>query len=94
VSKEQILRLSDMTWVEQIFNVCFLGPPGIGKTHLAVSLAVKALDLGYAVSFTTLDNLITVLKTAQISSISKRKLKVMNTAALIVLKFNHVYRLY
>lgn len=31
VSREQILRLSDMTWVEQIFNVCFLGPPGIGN---------------------------------------------------------------
>ena len=85
VPKEHIFRLSDMTWVEQIFNVCFLGPPGIGKTHLAVSLAVKALDSGYAVSFTTLDNLITVLKTAQMSSISKHKLKVMNAAALVII---------
>lgn len=85
VPKEQMLRLSDMTWVEQIFNVCFLGPPGIGKTHLAISLGVKALDLGYAVSFTTLDNLIANLKTAQISSISKRKLKVMNTAAVVII---------
>ncbi|MDF2597040.1 MAG: IstB binding protein [Clostridia bacterium] len=85
VSKEQLLRLSDMTWVEQIFNVCFLGPPGIGKTHLAISLGVKALDLGYAVSFTTLDDLIAVLKTVQISSISKRKLKVMNSAALVII---------
>lgn len=85
ISKEQILRLSDMTWVEQIFNVCFLGPPGIGKTHLAISLGVKALDLGYAVSFTTLDDLIEVLKTAPISSISKRKLKVMNSAALVII---------
>jgi DNA replication protein DnaC len=50
-----------------------------------VALAVKALDLGYAVSFTTLDNLITVLKTAQISSISKRKLKIMYTATLIII---------
>jgi len=85
VSKEQILRLSDMTWVEQIFNVCFLGPPGIGKTHLAISLGVKALDLGYAVSFITLDDLIEVLKTAPISTISKRKLKVMNSAALVII---------
>jgi DNA replication protein DnaC len=46
VSKEQMIRLSDMTWVEQAFNICFLGPPGIGKTHLALTLAVQALNLG------------------------------------------------
>ena len=68
VSKAQMLRLSDMTWVEQAYNVCFLGPPGVGKTHLAISLAVKGLDLGYAVAFETLDNLMKILKTTEISS--------------------------
>ena len=84
VSKEQMLRLSDMTWVEQAYNICFLGPPGIGKTHLALSLAVKALNMGYAVAFTTLDDLMITLKTTQISSASKRKQKFYNSAALIV----------
>ena len=84
ISKEQMLRLSDMTWVEQAFNICFLGPPGIGKTHLALSLAVKALDLGYAVAFTTLDALMVTLKTSQISTASKRQLKILNSAALVV----------
>ena len=51
VTKEQMLRLADMTWLEQAYNICFLGPPGIGKTHLAAGLVSQALDLGYAGCF-------------------------------------------
>lgn len=84
VSKEQMLRLSDMTWVEQAYNICFLGPPGVGKTHLALSLAVQGLDLGYTVAFETLDNLMTILKTVEISGASKRRMKYLRKAALVV----------
>lgn len=84
VSREQMLRLSDMTWVEQAFNVCFLGPPGVGKTHLALSLAVKALDLGYIVAFETLDNLMKLLKTEGISSVSKRRVRYLSRASLVI----------
>ncbi len=84
VSKEQMLRLSDMTWVEQAFNICFFGPPGVGKTHLALSLAVRGLDLGYAVAFETLDALMTILKTSEISNANKRRLMFLHKAALVV----------
>ena len=84
VSKEQMLRLSDMTWVEQAYNICFLGPPGVGKTHLALSLAVRGLDLGYTVAFETLDNLMKILKTAEISGASKCRLKYLGKAALVI----------
>ena len=84
VSREQMLRLSDMTWVEQAYNICFLGPPGVGKTHLALSLAVKGLELGYAVIFETLENLMKILKTAEISGASKKRMRQINNASLIV----------
>lgn len=85
VSKEQMLRLSDMTWVEQAYNICFLGPPGVRKTHLALSLAVRGLDLGYTVAFETLDNLMTILKTVEISKASKRRMKYLHKAALVII---------
>ena len=84
IPKEKMLRLSDMTWVEQAYNICFLGPSGIGKTHLATALAVKALDMGYSVVFTTLDKLFKDLKTELISSQSKRRLKNIYKASLVI----------
>lgn len=85
ITKAQMLRLSDCTWIEDAYNVMFLGPPSVGKTHLATALAYEALDKGYAVSFVSLDKLIKQLKTADISSASKRRLNYHQKAQLIVI---------
>lgn len=85
ITKEQMLRLSDCAWIDDAYNVMFLGPPSVGKTHLATALAYEALDKGYAVSFVSLDELIRQLKTAEISPTSRRRLNYHKKAQLIVI---------
>lgn len=85
ITKEQMLRLTDCSWIDDAYNVMFLGPPSVGKTHMTTALAYEALDKGYAVSFVTLDDLIKQLKTAEISSAAKRRVSYYKKAQLIVI---------
>jgi DNA replication protein DnaC len=84
VTRRQIQQLLDMHWVEKAFNLLFLGPPGIGKTFLAVALGIRAVELGYHVSFNTMDELIRILKTAEILAKSKRRKKQITSADLVI----------
>ena len=85
VTAEQMRRLSDFVWLEQAFNVCFLGAPGLGKTHLATALGYTAATAGYSVCFVTLEGLVRLLKTAEISNSSKTRMGQLNRANLIII---------
>lgn len=85
VTRRQIQQLMDMHWLEKAFNVFFLGPPGVGKTSLATGLGIQAVELGYHVSFITMDELIRTLKTEAISVKSKRRLKQIMSASLLII---------
>lgn len=85
ITKEQMLRLYDFTWVEDAYNIMFLGPPSVGKTHLATALGYRALNRGYSVSFLTLDELIRLLKTSEIASLSKQRLRVIYKSDIVII---------
>jgi len=65
LNKKQVMSLFDLDFIRQQENVIFLGPPGVGKTHLAISLAIKACYHGFKVYFTTMDTLMKKLKEPQ-----------------------------
>ena len=65
IDRKVIRELSSASFVERAHNVVLLGPPGVGKTHLAVGLGVKAVEAGYSVLFLTLESLMTRLTRAR-----------------------------
>lgn len=64
LDRRQVRELSGLSFVERAHNVIVLGPPGVGKTHLAIALGVKAVEAGYSVLFLTLETLMTRLTKA------------------------------
>jgi DNA replication protein DnaC len=82
--REQIESLHELGFVERRENVIFLGPPGVGKTHLAISLAIAAAQSGRRVYYGTLADLITSLEEAQAASRLQARLKVLTHPSLLV----------
>ena len=56
ITKTDITLLSDFRWVDNHNNILFFGPPGLGKTHLAIALGYKAIENGYKVCFEKISN--------------------------------------
>jgi DNA replication protein DnaC len=58
LGEKEILKLSSLDFIEKKENLIFLGPPGVGKTHLAAAFGIKACSAKYRVLFITAQKLI------------------------------------
>jgi len=57
VSQQTVRDLSTFKFIEAKENLILLGPSGVGKSHLAIALGIEAVNAGYHVHFTTMDDL-------------------------------------
>lgn len=85
VDRKQIQTLSTCHFIEHGENVILLGPPGVGKTHLAVGVGLRAIEHGYRVLFTTAAAMIATLTRALAEGRLEDKLKVYTVPRLLII---------
>src|SRR3954452_15694770 len=76
IDERQIRELRTLRFVHEASNVILLGPPGVGKTHLAVALAEAAIQSGQAAYFMTAHDLVTDLGRAYREGRLDRRLRI------------------
>ena len=85
LDRKLIKRLSTLRFVEECENVIFLGPPGVGKTHLAIALGLEAAKANFSVYFATLGDLLSALAKARGQDQLEAKLRGLTKPKLLII---------
>lgn len=85
ITKQEILQLRELIWLEQNFNLLIMGPSGTGKTFLAAGLVFDAINNGYKALFRTTDQIIQTLKLKDITRSATVDYKLILKADLLVI---------
>lgn len=84
LSERQIKELREFHWAQDGYNLILLGPPGIGKTHVALGLGFDALQKGFHVHYTTMNSLLDALKTEELIRKSQIKLNRIRKSDIVI----------
>lgn len=74
LKKGEILELATCKFIPKSENIIFVGQPGTGKTHLSISIGLKALNYGYSVLFTSVWEMITTLQQSRADHTYRKKI--------------------
>ena len=84
LDKNRILALAELAFIERCEVLHFLGPPGTGKSHLAVALGVEAVKAGRSVYFVTLADLVGALAKAEREGALRTKIRFFCRFSLLI----------
>jgi len=85
INKSQVMNLFDLRFVDQKHNVILMGPPGTGKTHLALALGYQACLQGVKTLFTTAMNLINHLSASLADHSFLKTMKTFTSPRLLII---------
>lgn len=68
ITKYQMKEIRELLWMEQAYNIVLMGPSGTGKTYIAAGLVNEAVNKGYRAYFSTMEDMINVLKMKEMTS--------------------------
>jgi DNA replication protein DnaC len=83
--KRRFSELLDCTFIDKRENVLFIGPPGVGKTHLLSAIGIAACTNGYRVLFATAAELLMSLIAAKREDRLKQRLAALNRYAFVII---------
>ena len=84
ITPKQFNQLSELTWIDGLYNLVLSGPPGVGKSHMAIALAYHACEQGYKASYTSMQSLVQCLRTEEIDRRSRTKLNRIRKSNILV----------
>jgi DNA replication protein DnaC len=85
IDERRIRDFATLRFLEHQENLIFLGPPGVGKTHLAVALGLEAIKNRYSVYFITAHDLVQTLQTAYGNRTIAQKIKALTKPDLLII---------
>lgn len=85
IDRAVVAELSTLRFVEERRNVLLLGPPGVGKSHLAIALGIAATEAGYRTYFTTAQDLVQNLQSSWLEGSAQSKMRTYTGPSVLVI---------
>ena len=85
LNKDEILDLKNLRFIQKNENIVFMGTPGVGKTHLAISVGIECAKNRYQTYFINCNELIMQLKKAKLENTLARRLKHFTSYSVLII---------